>query len=232
MIKYILFDLDDTLYPKEIGLMAAIGQRIHQYMEERVGLDPMMARDLRRHYLKTYGTTLKGLRVHYNIDTEEYLAYVHDVPLGDYLKPDEALDRALTEIQAEKVVFTNATTEHAHRVLRFLGVEHHFSRIVDLRATNYENKPRPRAYRCVLDILGARPEECLMVEDSVRNLRPAKEMGMITVLVNGSGGDGVDFAIDAVTQMVEVCKRIRDSRFERDDDQQSHNLDRSSETGP
>jgi len=213
MIKYILFDLDDTLYPKEIGLMAAIGQRIHQYMQERVGLDPVGARDLRRHYLQTYGTTLRGLQVHYNVDTEEYLTYVHDVPLGDYLQPDEALDRVLAEIQAEKVVFTNATTEHARQVLRFLGVERHFSRIVDLRATNYVNKPQPGAYLRALDILGARPEECLMVEDSVRNLRPAKELGMVTVLVNGSGGDGVDFAIDDVIQVGEVFRQIRDSRF-------------------
>jgi len=210
MIKYILFDLDDTLYPKETGLMAAIGQRIHQYIQERVGLDPVGARDLRRHYLQTYGTTLRGLQVHYNIDTDEYLSYVHDVPLGDYLKPDKALDRVLTEIQAEKIVFTNATTEHARRVLRFLDVEHHFSRIVDLRATNYENKPRPGAYQCVLDILGAEPEECLMVEDSLRNLRPAKELGMVTVLVNGSGGDGVDFAIDDVSEMGEVFRQIGD----------------------
>jgi len=213
MIKYILFDLDDTLYSKKTGLMAAIGQRIHQYMQERVGLDPVGARDLRRHYLQTYGTTLKGLQVHYNVDTEEYLTYVHDVPLGDYLQPDEALDRVLAEIQAEKVVFTNATTEHARQVLRFLGVEHHFSRIVDLRATNYVNKPQPGAYLRALDILGARPEECLMVEDSVRNLRPAKELGMGTVLVNGSGGDGVDFAIDDVIQVGEVFRQIRDSRF-------------------
>jgi putative hydrolase of the HAD superfamily len=115
----------------------------------------------------------------------------------------------LTEIQAEKIVFTNATTEHARRVLRFLEVEHHFSHIVDLRAMNYVNKPQPGAYRCVLDILGARPEECLMVEDSVHNLKPAKELGMVTVLVNGSGGDGVDFAIDDVTQVGEVFRQIR-----------------------
>lgn len=215
MIKYILFDLDDTLYPKATGLMAAIGQRIHQYIEERVGLDPVGARDLRRHYLQTYGTTLRGLQVNYNVDTEEYLAYVHDVPLGDYLKPDEALDKVLAEIQVEKIVFTNATTEHARRVLQCLGVERHFNCIVDLRATNYVNKPQPGAYRCVLDILGARPEECLMVEDSLRNLRPAKEMGMVTVLVNSSGGDGVDFAIDDVTQVGEVFRRARDSRLER-----------------
>ena len=210
MIKYILFDLDDTLYPKETGLMAAIGQRIHQYIQERVGLDRVAARDLRRYYLQTYGTTLKGLEIHYNVDTEDYLSYVHDVPLGDYLKPNETLDKVLTEIQAEKIVFTNATIEHARRVLKYLGIERHFPRIFDLRANNYENKSQPGVHRRVLDILGARPEECLMVEDSVRNLGPAKELGMITVLVDGSGGDDVDFAIDDVTQVGEVFRRIRD----------------------
>ncbi len=209
MIKYILFDLDETLYPTETGLMAAVGRRILQYMQERVGIDPTLARDLRRHYYQTYGATLKGLQIHHNVDPDDYLAYVHDVPLGDYLQPDEALDRALTEIQAEKIVFTNATTEHARRVLGCLGVEHHFSRIVDVRAMNYENKPQPGAYRRVLEILRARPEECLMVEDSVRNLSPAKELGMVTVLVNGSGGDGVDFAIDDVAQVGEVFTRIQ-----------------------
>lgn len=209
MIKYILFDLDETLYSTETGLMAAIGQRILQYMQERVGLDPALARNLRRHYYQTYGATLKGLQIYHNVDPNDYLAYVHDVPLGDYLQPDEALDRALAGIQAEKIVFTNATTEHARRVLRFLGIEHHFNCIVDLRAMNYENKPQPEAYRCVLDTLGARPEECLLVEDSVRNLRPAKELGMVTVLVNGSEEDGVDFAIDDVAQVGEVLRRIQ-----------------------
>jgi putative hydrolase of the HAD superfamily len=210
MIKYILFDLDDTLYSKETGLMAAIGERIHQYVQEKVGLDPVGARELRRHYLQTYGTTLKGLQVHYNVDTEEYLSYVHDVPLGDYLKPNEALNRVLTEIQAEKIIFTNATTEHARRVLRSLGVEHHFSRIFDVRTNNYENKSQPGVHRRILDILGARPEECLIVEDSVRNLKPAKELGIATVLVNGSRKDYVDFAIDDVTQVGKVFRQIRD----------------------
>jgi FMN phosphatase YigB (HAD superfamily) len=49
-----------------------------------------------------------------------------------------------------------------------------------------------------------------MVEDSVRNLMSAKELGMVTVLVNDSGGDCVDFAIDGVTQVGEVLRRIRE----------------------
>jgi FMN phosphatase YigB (HAD superfamily) len=52
-----------------------------------------------------------------------------------------------------------------------------------------------------------------MVEDSVHNLRPAKELGMVTVLVNGSGGDRVDFVIDDVIQMGEVLRQIQDSKF-------------------
>ena len=36
----LLFDLDDTLYAAECGLWPAIGQRITQYMIERLGLPP------------------------------------------------------------------------------------------------------------------------------------------------------------------------------------------------
>jgi putative hydrolase of the HAD superfamily len=50
----------------------------------------------------------------------------------------------------------------------------------------------------LLDQFGIEPTEALMVEDMVRNLAPAKELGMTTVWVdNGSerGGHGYDDAI-------------------------------------
>lgn len=36
--QYVLFDLDDTLYPRAAGLMNVIGDRILQYMTHRVGI--------------------------------------------------------------------------------------------------------------------------------------------------------------------------------------------------
>ena len=48
--KYILFDLDETLYPREAGLMAAISERILLFMTQKVGISGDDALDKKRHY--------------------------------------------------------------------------------------------------------------------------------------------------------------------------------------
>lgn len=208
MLKYALFDLDETLYPKESGLMREISRRMSQFMEERLGLEPDLISQLRRRYYQRYGTTMRGLMIHHGVAPEEFLAYVHDIPLEEYLGPDGTLDAVLGEIELEKVIFTNASAEHARRVLGILGVERHFGRIIDVRALDYVAKPDPQAYRRALDILGAEGRECLIVDDSLRNLAPAKELGMVTVLVGGETGEGADFAIAQVTEIGQVVRRL------------------------
>lgn len=214
-LKYILFDLDETLYPSRSGLMAEIGRLMSRYMEERLGMSPTEVPTLREHYYRMYGTTMRGLQIHHGIDPEDYLAYVHDIPLEDYIGPNDKLDRVLAEIEAEKVVFTNASKEHARRVLKTLGIERHFSHIIDVRALGCISKPDPEAFRRALEILGVKGDECLIVDDRVLNLAPAKELGMITVLVGsektalrqGHSKD-VDFVIGEVEEIGKVVRRL------------------------
>jgi putative hydrolase of the HAD superfamily len=214
-LRYILFDLDETLYPTRSGLMAKIGQLMSRYMEERLGMSPAEVPALREHYYRTYGTTMRGLQIHHGIDPEDYLAYVHDISLEDYIGPNDELDRVLAEIEMEKVVFTNASKEHACRVLKILGVERHFNCIIDVRASGYFAKPDPEAYQRALQILGTRGDECLLVDDRARNLAPAKELGMITVLVGDEKtvprqdqSKGVDFVIGEVAEIREVVRHL------------------------
>jgi putative hydrolase of the HAD superfamily len=47
----------------------------------------------------------------------------------------------------------------------------------------FVNKPDRRAYLKALDFVSALPEECVLIEDSLRNLIPARNLGMKTVLV-------------------------------------------------
>jgi putative hydrolase of the HAD superfamily len=209
MLRYLLFDLDETLYPSRSGLMAGIGELMSRYMEERLDMPPTEVPTLREHYYRVYGTTMRGLQIHHGIDPEDYLAYVHDLPLEDYIGPNDELDRVLAEIETEKVVFTNASAEHARRVLKVLGIGRHFSRIIDVRALGYIAKPDPAAYRRALAILGATGDECLLVDDRARNLSPAKELGMITVLVGSEKTADVDFAIGDVTEIGAVVQTIR-----------------------
>lgn len=222
-LKYILFDLDETLYPTRSGLMAEIGRLMSRYMEERLGMSPTEVPALREFYYRTYGTTMRGLQIHHGIDPEDYLAYVHKVPLEDYIGPNGELNRVLAEIEAEKVVFTNASAEHARHVLAILGVERHFNCIIDVRALGYMSKPNPEAYRRALEILGVEGDECLIIDDRVRNLAPAKELGMITVLVGNDRAasrqdpsQDVDFVIGEVAEIGEVMRRLTSEELSSD----------------
>jgi putative hydrolase of the HAD superfamily len=183
MIRTILFDLDDTLYPPDSGIMEQIRTLILRYIELELELPTNEADELRHRYLLEYGTTLRGLQSNHQIDADAYLRFVHDFSPRDYLETNPTLDKALSGINLEKIVFTNASREHAERVLDALGVRRHFSRIIDVRDMAFESKPQPQAYQRVCELLQTLPERCALVEDSVRNLEPAKELGMTTVLV-------------------------------------------------
>lgn len=206
----IIFDLDETLYPRQAGIMQAIGRRITAYLEQFLGLSHEEAMALRQEYIQKHGTTLRGLQIHRGIDADHYLEFVHDVPVEELLRYDERLDRALESIDASKVVFTNASREHAERVLQALGIRRHFCRIVDIRDMDWVSKPHPSAYPRLLALLNAPAERCMLVEDNVRNLRPAAQLGMITVLVDAESDDeAVHYVIDEVWQIAALYAALR-----------------------
>ncbi len=210
MIKYALIDLDETLYPRSAGVLQQVGQRIERYLVERMGMTPAQAAALRVDYRDRYGTTLGGLRVHYTANTADYLAFVHDVPIEQLLQPDPELDAVLSTLPWECVIFTNSYRPHVERVLCALGIRQHFFRIFDVIAMGYKQKPDPAAYRHVLTGLGAEAAECLLADDSLGNLIPAKALGMTTVWVGPHAGPvpGVDFAIPEVKAIRRVAECV------------------------
>ncbi|MCC7359112.1 MAG: pyrimidine 5'-nucleotidase [Anaerolineales bacterium] len=198
MLRFGLFDLDDTLYAAQSGLWTAIGDRIDRYLVEKVGLPADGVREQRRAWFEEYGTTLNGLRAERHVDSADYLAFVHDLPLDDYLQPNPALDAMLARLPVEKVIFTNADAPHALRVLDRLGVGRHFQAVFDIQALAFVNKPEPRAYQFVLDHLGAAGPECFFVDDAPRNLQPARMLGMHTILISPAPVSARLARVDAV----------------------------------
>jgi putative hydrolase of the HAD superfamily len=208
-IEYILFDLDETLYPKEAGLMAVISDRISCFMTQKVGIPADDVTTKKHEYCQKDGTTLRGLMEEYNVKPEEYLNFVHDLDPRDFLVPSPPLDRMLREIPLRKVVFTNADMSHSERVLKALQVRPHFDMIIDIQKLDYENKPRPTAYKKALDLLGVSGEGCIIVDDMPRNLIPAKDLSMTTILINGGKESiAVDYAVPTIFHVEGVIKSI------------------------
>jgi putative hydrolase of the HAD superfamily len=214
MLECILFDLDNTLYPKSLGIFDLVVERIRHYMEKRMGFEKNLARELRQEYVRKYGSTLRGLMIHQNINPEEYLEYVHDVGVEEKVCASPALAELLRTIPVEKAIFTSGHRPHALRVLRCLGVEPYFPRIFDITYTHYIPKPNREAYCQVMDSLGIQGEKCMMIEDLPENLKPAKEMGMTTVLVDQDLSgiqkmDGfVDYEIADILDLKKLLERI------------------------
>lgn len=186
-ITTVFFDLDDTLYPPSRGLWELIRQRMHTYMQKLLNLPDEELAALREHYLETYGTTLRGLQMNRAVDTEDFLAYVHDLPLDQYLQPDPVLRELLLSLPKRRWIFTNADVNHARRVVQRLGVSDCFEGIIDIHAIQFASKPNLEAYTHALRIAGeTNPQHCVYLDDAIRNLIPAYRLGFYTVWVGSN----------------------------------------------
>jgi putative hydrolase of the HAD superfamily len=186
MINTIFFDLDDTLYPNTNGLWQAIRIRIGLYMKEKLNLPDEDIPGLRRFYFERYGTTLRGLQIHKHIDPLDYLAYVHDLPLKDYLSPAPQLRALLLSLPQRRWIFTNADAAHAGRVLEALDLVDCFQGIIDILALDFACKPEKEAFDKALQIAGETdPGRCMLIDDAPRNLKAAQTLGFATLLVGG-----------------------------------------------
>ncbi len=217
--EFVIFDLDNTLYPRGSGVMEEIGRRIQVWVGDRLNLSWEEATELRQQYLRRYGTTMGGLMAEHGEEVSHYLSFVHDVPIEDYLEPDPALADMLAQIPLRKVVYTNATSEHGLRVLRTLGVADQFERVIGIQEVGLRNKISRKAYERMLALLDGEAGACIMVEDTPRNLPAAKALGMITILVEpdkdrGLGdvpGHCIDFIVDTVLEVGTVVDQILDA---------------------
>ncbi len=185
------FDLDETLYPPSGGLWEQIRQRIHLYMHERMGFSLDEIDALREKYFGEYGTTLRGLQANHQVDTEDYLAFVHDVPLENYIQPDPALRAAIAGIPARKFIFTNADTNHASRVLKVRGLQGLFDGIIDVHTLSPYCKPMPESFELALKAAGSpEPRACVLLDDQARITRAGRALGMYTILVGKEAAPG------------------------------------------
>jgi pyrimidine 5'-nucleotidase len=202
--KTFFFDLDGTLYSNDNGLWDVIGSRMNQFMVEQIGIPDENVSELRRVYFRRYGTTLRGLQIHHQVNADEYLAYVHDLPLEKYLNPQPVLRELLLGLPQNRWIFTNADSEHASRVLSALGLLDCFIGIIDIRKIDFICKPNPDAFYKAIEIAGNPNEKnCIMVDDSERNLFTANEIGLATILISDSSDSNtrVDFN---VTDLLEL----------------------------
>ena len=180
-----IFDLDNTIYDINAGVFEKISTRITEYIITALSVTREEANLVRSNMYKKYGLTLTGLMREYGIAPDEYLDYIHDVTHPE-LKYDEQLKLNLTNLTGRKFIYTNASQNHSKNILSVMGIEAEFEKILDIKATQYLPKPDPKSYNIMLKAFGISTDQIgnsIFIEDTAKNLRPAKLLGLKTVWI-------------------------------------------------
>jgi putative hydrolase of the HAD superfamily len=187
MIDVWVFDLDNTLYSPSCNLFAQIDVKMRAFISELLSVEPDEAYRLQKQYYRDHGTTLSGLMKLHGIAPKRFLDFVHDIDVS-VVPPNPDLGEALKRLPGRRLVFTNGTVAHAGRVLNQIGIHDHVEEVFDIVHADYVPKPHTATFRKFVRTHDIDPARAAMFEDLDRNLAPAHELGMTTVLVRAPEG--------------------------------------------
>ena len=93
-------------------------------MNETITLrnSPKLDINLQKDMYRKYGLTLRGLIVEKKLEPEEFLDFVHDVEHPELEKNDQLISK-IRMLEGKKIIFTNATSKHARKILKILELE-------------------------------------------------------------------------------------------------------------
>ena len=186
-----LFDLDNTLHDCSRHIFRAIDGAMSDTMMQWLDLDRERADALRLDYWRRYGATVIGLERHHGIAADAFLEACHDFDVTRMVHSERGLAGMLARLPGRKIVLTNAPNSYARRVLHALGILQEFEAIWAIDHMRLQGrlrcKPSVAMMRQLLARLRVPPHRVVLVDDTLANLRSARQVGMRTVLSHHPG---------------------------------------------
>jgi len=208
-VTTLIFDVDDTLYDVGNGFTAhRNSEGATDFMVQVLNFpNASAAKKVRDEYFIQYHSTAKALavaeaegklppapkgwpvgkkRFDANDLSEWWAENLNFKILGER---DEKLVQMLESCPLQMIAFSNGPRKYVLRVLREMGLSKCFpdEKVFAVNDVLPHCKPEKAAFQKVFDAFGVKPTECMMVEDSMKNIRAAKELGMATLLIAGIG---------------------------------------------
>ncbi|KAJ2775530.1 suppressor of deletion of TFIIS [Coemansia nantahalensis] len=185
--RVLFLDIDNCLYPPDLGIDKMMKERIYAFGREN-GLDAESVEATCSTYYRDYGLSVRGFIRHHGIDPAAFNEKVDEsLPLEAVIATDPALRAMLESVRVRRWAFTNASLQHARRVLRCLGVDDLFEGITscDYCEPDFPCKPERRAYdKAVREARAGAPQQCYFADDSIKNVAAARDLGWTAVLVS------------------------------------------------
>ncbi|HEX7387049.1 MAG TPA: pyrimidine 5'-nucleotidase [Castellaniella sp.] len=186
-----LFDLDNTLHDASQQIFKIIDQRMGQAVAQALNLPRDEADVLRRRYWKRYGATAIGLVRHHGVNLHQFLSTCHDFDVRPLVHAEKGQLARLRRLPGTRIVLTNAPAHYARRVLDALGILQEFDGLwaIDHMMPMGLARPKPSLalMRQIVARLNVPAHRIILVEDTLRNLKPARQAGIRTVYLYHPG---------------------------------------------
>lgn len=184
-----LIDLDNTIFDASAGMFDAIHEAMDTYISERFQCSREAASERRSAYWRRYGATYEGLWCEDGISPEDFLTATHAFDLTPHLVVDGNPRHDLEQLKGRKVLYTNGPRDYALRILKHFGIEDQFEAVItsseSFRLGRWRAKPDPLALTAICRMFHVKPSDCVLVDDSLQNLKCANQLGMKTVWCTG-----------------------------------------------
>ena len=119
----------------------------------------------------------------HNVSPDYFLEEVHKL---DYsiVEPNLKLNKELSKLKGNKIIYTNANLKHAKDVLSRLELSNMFDFIFDIKMAKYIPKPEITPYNQIIKKFHINPKRAIMFDDIAKNLVPAKNVGFTSVWID------------------------------------------------
>ena len=219
-----LFDLDNTLHDASHAIFPAINRNMNALIarvleSESKPAHPEAVNEVRVAYWQRYGATLLGMMRHHAVRSEDFLRDAHQFDnLSQMIRAERGCARLLRRLPGRKILLTNAPAAYSKAVVRHLGLHRHFADHLPIESMVVHRQLRPKPSRLLLRSLLAReglsPQRCVLVEDSLENLKSARSLGLRTVWFTGylpqrAGRPGfADLKVKSLSQLPRQLRRL------------------------
>ena len=182
--KNLVFDLDATLYYAGNAIEELSDKKVCTYFVDKLHITLSQAQDLIAELRKKYKYETEAINKELPFSKYDFVEYICDLDMS-ILPTNKELDNLLSQIPNPKYILTDSTSKHVKDTLKQIAVsEKHFQGICDAHIMSYTFKHSLEGYNKFFEHFLLKPEDCIMFEDSLKNLEVAKSLGMTTVLIS------------------------------------------------
>jgi putative hydrolase of the HAD superfamily len=225
-----LFDLDNTLHDCSRGIFRAIDSAMANAVATTLNLPLSEANVIRKRYWQRYGATVIGMVRHHGVNPHTFLEESHNFDAAALVHAEYGLRRQLQRLKGRKVLLTNAPLKYAREVLQTLNILHLFDGVWAIDHMHLQGSMKPKPSLALMHQLRAElaidPRRVVLVEDTLRNLKTARQAGMRTVHVYHPGtpfsaahkgrNQYVDLRVNSIRQLARHQHRVLHTPDNRD----------------